>query len=92
LFSFFFFFSEIDDPLTFEEDVKDVVWAQAMDEEIRCIENNHTWKLVDVPEEKDVISVKWIYKSKKDADGNLQKHKAILVARDFTQQIGIDFN
>ena len=91
-FSFFALFSQIDDPLTFEEVVKDDVWAQAMDEEIRCIENNQTWKLVDVPEDKDVISVKWIYKTKKDADGNVHKHKEMLVARVFTEQPGIDFN
>jgi hypothetical protein len=91
-FSVFSLFSQIDDPLTFEEVVKDDVWAQAMDEEIECIENNQTWKLVDVPEDKDVISVKWIYKTKQDADGNVQKHKERLVARGFTQQPGIDFN
>jgi len=51
-------FSQTDDPLIFEEVVKDDVWAQAMDEEIKCIENNETWKLVDVvPQEKDVIHV-----------------------------------
>jgi hypothetical protein len=41
-FHFFSLFSQIDDPLTFEEVVKDDVWAQAMDEEIRCIECNQT--------------------------------------------------
>jgi hypothetical protein len=81
----FSLFSQIDDPLTFEEYVKDDVWAQAMDEEIECIENNQTWKLVDVIEDTDVISVKWIYKTKKDANGNVQKNKARLVARGFTQ-------
>ena len=63
-----------------------------MDEEIKCIEKNQTWKLVDVPKDKDVISVKWIYKTKQDAKGNVQKHKARLDARGFTQQPGIDFN
>jgi hypothetical protein len=91
-FSGFVVFSQIDDPLTFEEAVKDDVWAQAMDEEIRCIENNQTWKFVDVPANKVVISVKWIYKTKQDVEGNVQKHKERLVARCFTQQPGIDFN
>jgi hypothetical protein len=63
-----------------------------MDEEIKYIENNHTWKLVDVPKDKDVISVKWIYKTKQYVDGKVQKHKERLVARGFTQQPGIDFN
>ena len=91
-FQFFSLFSQIDDPLTFEEVVKDDVWAQTMDEEIRCIVSNQTWKLVDVPKDKDVIIFKWIYKTKKDAKGNVQNYKARLVARGFTQQPGIDFN
>ena len=59
---------------------------------IECIEKNQTWEMVDVPKEKDVISVKWIYKTKQDVDGNVQKHKERMVARGFTQQPGIDFN
>jgi len=42
-----------------------------MDEEMRCIESNQTWKLVYVRDEKNVISVKWIYKTKKDAEGKV---------------------
>ena len=63
-----------------------------MDEEIECIEKNQTWYLVDIPKEKYLISVKWIYKTKKDADGNVKKHKSRMVARGFTHQPGIDFN
>ena len=48
--------------------------------------------MVDVSKVKDVISVKWIYKTKKDGDGNVKNHKKILVVRGFTQQLVIDFN
>ena len=41
-FSLFALFSPIYDPLTFEEVVKKEVWAQAMDEEIECVEKNRT--------------------------------------------------
>ena len=41
-FSLFALFSPIYDPLTFEEVVEEGVWAQAMDEEIECIEKNQT--------------------------------------------------
>ena len=91
-FSLFALFSPICDPLTCEEAIEEEVWAQAMDEEIECIEKNQTWELVDVPTDKDVITVKWIYKTKQDADGNVQKHKKRMVARGFTQQPDIDFN
>ena len=42
-----------------------------MDEEIERTEKSQTWELVVVLKDKDVISVKWIYKTKKDADGNV---------------------
>ena len=70
-FSIFALFSQIDDPLTFEEVFEEEIWAQAMDEEIECIEKNQTWELVDVPKDKDVVSVKWIYKTKQYVDGNV---------------------
>ena len=60
----FSLFSPIYDPLTFEEVVEEEVWGQAMDEEIECSEKNQTWEMVDIPREKGVISVKWIYKTK----------------------------
>ena len=61
-----------------------------MEEEIRMIEKNNTWELVDIHREREVVSLKWIYKIKLNQEGNIQKHKERLVARDFTQKPGID--
>ena len=63
-----------------------------MDEEIKMIEKNHTWELVDKPHDKDVIVLKWVYKIKYNKDGSIQKYKARLVAKGYSQQPGIDFN
>ena len=63
-----------------------------MDEEIECIEKNQTWELEDVPKDKDVMNVKWIYKTKQDVDGNVKKHKARMVEIGLTQQPRIDYN
>ena len=63
-----------------------------MDLEIESIEKNKTWELVDLPKDKDVISFKWIYETKQDDDGNVQKHKERMVTRGFTQQSNTDFN
>ena len=82
----------IADPICFEETIKYESWQKAMDEEIEAIEKNQTWQLVNLPEGKDAIGVKWIYKTKFDADGNVVKHKARLVAKVFSQQPGIDYN
>ena len=45
------------------------------------IEKNDTWDLVDLPKGKDVIGVKWVYKTKYNVDGKVEKLKARLVAK-----------
>ncbi|KAK4384934.1 Retrovirus-related Pol polyprotein from transposon TNT 1-94 [Sesamum angolense] len=73
------------EPENFETAVKHKVWVQAMEEEIKMIEKNNTWELADRPKDKEVIGVKWIYKTKLNADGSIQKHKARLVAKGYSQ-------
>jgi hypothetical protein len=63
-----------------------------MNEEIQFIDKNQTWDLVELPKGKDVIGVKWVYKTKCNVGGKVEKHKARLVAKGFTQQPGIDYN
>ncbi|KAL0403633.1 UNVERIFIED_CONTAM: Retrovirus-related Pol polyprotein from transposon TNT 1-94 [Sesamum radiatum] len=62
-----------------------------MDEEIACIEKNPTWDLVDLLDGKNVIGVKWIYKTKYKEDGSIHKQKTRLVAKGYSQQPGVDF-
>ncbi|CAA7014800.1 unnamed protein product [Microthlaspi erraticum] len=80
-----------EEPQTYDEACGNEEWEEAMKEEIEMIEKNKTWKLVDKPEKKNVISVKWIYKIKTYANGNHIKHKARLVARGFSQEYGVDY-
>ena len=63
-----------------------------MDEEIKMIEKNHTWELMQKPEDKEIIGLKWVYKIKYNEDGTIQKHKARLVAKGYSQLPGVDFN
>ncbi|VVA41703.1 PREDICTED: Retrovirus-related Pol poly from, partial [Prunus dulcis] len=65
---------------------------KAMEDEITMIEKNNTWELVDRPFDKPIIGVKWIYKTKLNLDGSVQKNKAWLVAKGYSQKPGIDFN
>ena len=37
------------------------------------------------------IGCKWLFKSKRDSNGNVERYKARLVAKGFTQKEGIDF-
>ncbi|KAJ8499382.1 hypothetical protein OPV22_009934 [Ensete ventricosum] len=82
----------ISDPISFEEAVEKEEWQKAMKEEIKSIEKNETWELMDLPKEKKAICLKWVYKTKYNADGSIQKHKARLVAKGYSQQQGIDFD
>lgn len=57
---------------------------KAMKVEIEIIEKNNTWELVDRPPDKPIVGVKWIFKTKLNLDGTVQKHKAIFVAKGYT--------
>ncbi|KAL3337659.1 hypothetical protein AABB24_030003 [Solanum stoloniferum] len=63
-----------------------------MIEEIQSIEKNQTWELVDLLEGKNVIGLKWIFKTKFNADGSVKRHKARRVAKGYSQQQGINFD
>jgi hypothetical protein len=52
----------------------------------KYIEKNQTWELVSLPQGKEVIGVKWVYKTKLNANGDVQKHKERLVAKGYSQQ------
>ncbi|KAI5328650.1 hypothetical protein L3X38_028047 [Prunus dulcis] len=80
------------EPENFTEAVKDESWKKAMTEEMLMIEKNSTWELVDRPSNKTIVGVKWVYKTKLNLDGSIQKHKARLVAKGYTQKPGVDFN
>ncbi|XP_057855102.1 uncharacterized protein LOC131064830 [Cryptomeria japonica] len=82
--SLFALYSHVDDPIHFKEAIKEEKWVQAMDEKIDAIEKNKTSELVSLPQGKEVIGVKWVYKTKLNANGYVQKHKARLVAKGYS--------
>ena len=51
----------------------------------------NVWEVVPRPEEKSIVSSKWIYKIKHATDGGIEKYKARFVARGFSQKEGIDY-
>lgn len=67
-------------------------WRSAMQEEFTMIEKNQTWELVKRPENRKVIGVKWVYRTKLNVDGSINKHKARLVVKGYAQIFGIDFS
>jgi hypothetical protein len=51
-----------------------------------------TWDLVELPKDRKVVGCKWVYKLKKGVDGKIERYKAILVAKGYSQMEGIYFH
>ena len=66
-------------------------WRESMQEEVNSLIRNKTWKVVKRPKNTNVVSCKWIYKIKFNADGCVDRYKSRLVARGFTQKYGEDY-
>jgi hypothetical protein len=64
---------------------------KAMNDEYRSLITNNVWGLFERPRDQNVIGCKCVFKEKIDANGNLEKYKAWLVARGFTQRYEVDY-
>ena len=67
------------------------LWYEAMKNEMGSMASNRVWDLVKFPYGVKVIGCKWVFKTKKDSQGNIEIHKARLVAKEFTQREGINY-
>ena len=63
-----------------------------MEKKIKSIKVNEVWELVELPKGKKTIGCKWVYKRKVDVDGSVERYKARLVAKDYSQQYGLDYD
>src|SRR6266702_3183407 len=62
-----------------------------MDREIATLKEAGTWTTVPRPANKNIVGSKWVFRIKCKADGTIEKYKARLVARRFTQKFGVDY-
>jgi hypothetical protein len=88
------FVSFPEEPTTMEEALSGPnaeQWKAAMDEELESILSNNTWEYVDLPPGAKTIPLKWVYKLKRDGNGNITRFKARLVVKGYMQRDGIDY-
>ena len=84
-----------DKPMNYEEAMMSpdsAKWLEAMKSEMGSMYENKVWTLVDLPDDRQAIENKWIFKKKTDADANVIVYKARLVAKGFQQAQGVDYD
>ena len=56
------------------------------------IEKNKTWVIVNKPEDRKVIGVRWVFRTKLNADSSINKYKTRLVVKGYAQIYGVDYS
>ncbi|KAG7551468.1 Retrotransposon Copia-like N-terminal [Arabidopsis thaliana x Arabidopsis arenosa] len=79
------------EPKTFGEAIKSEKWHAPMNEELQTCVNTGTFSVVSLPEGKKPIGCRWVYRIKHNADGTIDRYRARLVAKGYTQQEGVDY-
>ena len=62
-----------------------------MVEEMDALSSNGTWELVTLPPSKSPVGCRWVNTVKVGLDGQVDRLKAHLVAKGYTQQYGLDY-
>ena len=90
--------SDIAEPQTYHQAMNSSYsneWSLAMNEEHKSLMENNTWDTVPIETMKlghIALSGKWVYKLKKDVNGNITRFKARWVVKGYLQQYGVDFD
>jgi len=67
------------------------LWEKAIKEELDLLKNTGTWELTERPPNVNIVGSKWVFQAKKDANRNVIRYKARLVAQGFSQVPGVDY-
>ena len=67
-------------------------WMDAMDKEMDSLHMNDVGDLVKLPKHRKAVGSKWVFKLKVGPDGQIERHKARLVAQGFAQKQGLDYD
>ncbi|XP_075082902.1 uncharacterized protein LOC142166923 [Nicotiana tabacum] len=84
-------YSAVVEPQSYAEAIKEPKWIAAMKAKISALEDNHTWSIVEVPAGKVPIGCKWVFKVKYTTSSEVERYKARLVVKGYSQKEGLDY-
>ena len=67
------------------------LWKEAISCELEQLQALKSWVVVDLPPGRQTVKEKWVFRRKRDAFGGVERYKARLVGKGFTQVKGIDY-
>ena len=79
-------------PKCWQEAKADPKWRAAMNEELEALDKNKTWQIGPLPAGKKAVGCKWVFIVKQNPNGRVERYKAQLVAKGYSQMYGIDYD
>lgn len=82
----------VKEPYSYNQAICDPPWVEAMSKELKSLKSNNTWTLMPLPPNKKVVGCRWVYRVKYLSNEEIDKFKARLVTKGYTQIEGEDYH
>jgi len=67
-------------------------WCKAATLEYNTLVETGTLEIVDLPADENAIGSGWVFLVKHNADGSIERLKARIIAKGYSQRPGLDYN
>ncbi|GJX63505.1 retrovirus-related pol polyprotein from transposon TNT 1-94 [Tanacetum coccineum] len=82
------------DPESFEDAItcdQSAHWREVIEDEQNSMSKNNVWELAELPKGANPVGCNWVFKTKLNPNGNINRYKACLVAKGYTRNEGVDY-
>ncbi|VVA33685.1 PREDICTED: Retrovirus-related Pol poly from [Prunus dulcis] len=80
------------EPTNYTQAAKYPQWQYVLQDEYDALIRNHTWSLIPATQSMNLVGCKRVFKIKWKADVSIERHKARLVAKEFNEKEGLDYD
>src|SRR6266700_3587707 len=87
--------ASVPEPRTFKQAIhgeQSQGWREAATLEYNTLVETGTFEIVDLPVDQKAIGSGWVFRVKHNADGSIERLKARIVAKGYSQRPGLDYN